>query len=230
MMYLLDALVVGVLVLCVCLGWRRGFVRTVSGLAALVAAVLVAAVFSGPVAKTIYVNAVEPKVVSALEDHVEGELLPTEEQLDRALERFPSFVTALLETEDLDSGAAILAQVNAAQTEVVAVDRIVDQVITPVVLPLIRLVCSVLLFVVGYLAALLLLRTLNVVTKLPLIKQMNNVLGLLAGVVTGGLWVLFIVRALYAVALLGVFPWLSSALLEETFLISQIATLLPVGV
>ena len=230
MTYVLDALVILVPVLCVWQGWRRGFVRTVSGLVALIAAVLVAAIFSGPMSDVLYAGAVEPKVTAALEAHVEGELLPTAEQLDSALDRFPAFVTALLEAEGMDSGAAILKKVNAAPTEAVAVDTIVERAVTPVVLPLVRLVCSVALFLLAYVIAMVLLRALNVMTNLPVIKQLNNVLGLLAGVVTGGLWVLFLVRALYALALMGVAAWLTPQQLEDTLLISQIATLLPVGV
>lgn len=230
MTYVFDALVVLLPVLCVVLGWHRGFVRTVSGLVALVAAVLVAAAFSGPIAKVVYANAVEPKVTAALESYAEGELLPNAEQLDSALERFPAFVTALLEMEGLDSGFAIFNKLDQGQAKDAAVDTVTQQVITPVVLPLVRMLCSVVLFLLTYVVAALLLRMLNVVTKLPLIKQMNNVLGLLAGVVTGGLWVLFLVRALYAVALLSVFEWLTPSVLDETLLISQIATLLPVGV
>ena len=229
MTYVFDGLLVALFLLCVWLGWRRGFVRTVSGLIALIAAVLVAAVFSGPIAKAVYTGAVEPKVTAVLEQHIEGDILPSEEKLDAALEKLPSFVTTLLEAKELDSGAAVLAKVEALDADESAAEGITRQVITPVALPLIKLLCSVVLFILAYIVAAFVLRALDVVAKLPLIKQMNNLLGLLAGAVTGALWVLFAVRVLYTLALLGVAPWLTPALLEDTVLVAPIGALLPTG-
>ena len=227
MNYVFDGLLVVLAALCVWSGWRRGFVRTVSGLLALIAAVLVAAVFSGPIAKAVYTSAVEPKVTAALEDQIEGEVLPSAEQLDTALESLPPFVTALLESKELDSGEAILAKVETLDADESAAEGITRQVITPIALPLVQLLFSVLLFVVVYIVASIVLRALDVVAKLPLIKQANNFLGLLAGAVTGCLWVMFAVRVLFALALLGVAPWLTPAVLEDTTLVSYVATLIP---
>ena len=112
MTYVLDGLMVALFALCVWAGWKRGFVRTVSGLIALVAAVLVVAVLSGPIAKAVYTNAVEPKVTAALEQQIEGDVLPSEEKLDAALEKLPELVTTLLESQKMDSGAAILDKVD----------------------------------------------------------------------------------------------------------------------
>ena len=227
MNYVFDGLLVVLVALCVWAGWRRGFVRTVSGLLALIAAVLVAAVFSGPIAKAVYESAVEPKVTAALAEQIEGDVLPSEEQLDTALESLPPFVTALLESKELDSGEAILAKVDTLDADESAAEGITRQVITPIALPLVQLLCSVLLFVITYIVAAIVLRALDVVAKLPLIKQMNGFLGLLAGAVTGCLWALFFVRVLFALALLGVAPWLTPAVLEDTALVSYVATLIP---
>lgn len=227
MTYVFDGLMILLFVLCVWLGWHRGFVRTVSGLIALIAAVLVAAVFSGPIAKAVYTHGVEPRVTAVLSEHIEGELLPSEEKLDTALDKLPPFVTSLLEAKELDSGAAILDKVETLEAGETAAEGITRQVIKPIVLSLIQLLCSVILFALTYLLAAIALRALDVVAKLPLIKQMNNLLGLLAGAVTGGLWVLFAIRVLYTLALLGVAPWLTPALLADTLLISYVGTLLP---
>lgn len=227
MIYVLDAIVVALFLLCVGLGWRRGFVRTVSGLLALIAAVLVAAVFSAPIAKAVYTNIAAPKITAALSEQIEGDVLPSETQLDTALEHLPPFVTTLLESKGLDSGAAILAKVDALDAGESAAEGITRQVIAPIAVSVLQLLCSVLLFVITYIVAAIVLRALDVVAKLPLIKQMNRFLGLLAGAVTGCLWVLFAVRVLYALALLGVAPWLTPAVLEDTTLISYISTLVP---
>ena len=65
MAYVLDALLIVLFALCVYLGWRRGLIKTASGLIALAAAVAVSVLLSGPVAELVYDKAVEPAVVSA---------------------------------------------------------------------------------------------------------------------------------------------------------------------
>lgn len=227
MIYLFDVLMVALVVLCVWLGWHRGFVRTVGGLVALIAAVLVSAVFSGPIAKAIYANTVEPKVMEVLETHVEGQILPDAAQLDAALERMPELVSSMLNNSGLGSGAEVLAKIDFVRADETAAAGIARQVITPVVLPLIRTLCSVVLFALAYVLALLAARALNVMTKLPLIKQANRLLGLFGGAITGVLWMLFAIRLLYSVAAFGVFPWLTPARLDGTLLISFVKTILP---
>ncbi len=227
MIYVFDVLMVALVALCVWLGWERGFVRTVSGLLALIAAVLVAAVFSGPIAKAIYSDTVEPKVMDTLSAHVEGQILPDARELDEALDKMPELVSSMLENSGLGSGTAVLEKIDFVRADETAAACITRKVITPVVLPLIKTLCSVVLFSLAYVLALLAARALNVMTKLPLIKQANRFLGLFAGLVTGVLWMLFAIRLLYAVASFGVFPWLTPTRLDDTLLISFVGTVFP---
>lgn len=227
MTYVLDFVLIALFVLCVWLGWSRGFIKTVSGLIALVAAVLLASMLSGPIAEGVYNGSVEPAVFSALEEHVSGEVLPTEEQLDTAIEKLPSFVTTLLAAGDMDSGAAILSKVEVVDAGKTAARTITDRVITPIVLPLMQMLCSVLIFLLVYIVASILLRVLDLVAKLPLLKQLNSFLGLLAGALTGAVWVIFVARILFTLAWLGIAEWLSPALLEQTWLVSFANSLIP---
>ena len=227
MTYVFDGLLLILFALCVWLGWKRGFIKTVSGLIALVVAVLVASTFSAPIATAVYDGSVEPAVVTALEEHISDEVLPDEAELDTAIEKLPSFVTMLLKAGEMDSGAAILAKVDGVDAGKNAARTITDHVITPIVLPLMQMLCSVLLFLLAYIVVSLVLRVLDLVAKLPVLKQINNALGLLAGAVTGALWVIFAARILFTLAWLGVAEWLSPAVLEQTWLVSFANGLIP---
>ena len=94
MAYVLDALLIVLFALCVYLGWRRGLIKTASGLIALAAAVAVSVLLSGPVAELVYDKAVEPAVVSALEEQIQDNTVPVAQQVDNALEQMPGFITA----------------------------------------------------------------------------------------------------------------------------------------
>lgn len=227
MSYLLDALLLILFALCVWIGWKRGFIKTVSGLIALVAAVIVAATFSAPIAEGVYTNSVEPAVLSTLEEQISGEVLPSAEDLDAAIEKMPSLVATLLEVGDMGSGAAILEQVDVVEAGKSAARTITDRVVAPIVLPLMQMLCSVVLFAITYLIALILLRVLDLVAKLPLLKQLNSTLGLVAGALTGALWVVFVARFLFTAAWLGLAEWLSPEMLEQTWLTSFANGLIP---
>lgn len=154
MAILLDVLMVLLFVLCVWSGWRRGFVKVLGGVLALVAATLVSVLFSASVA-----------------------------------------------------------------------DAVADKV--SLQLPLVQLICSVALFAVTFAVVSFVLRSLDVVAKIPLIKQLNKVLGLAVGVLSGVLWVWFAINVLKLVAPLGWIPALTPAVLGETRLITWLGAMLP---
>lgn len=227
MTFLFDAILVLLFVLCVWLGWHRGFIRTISGLIALVAAVVLSSLLSGPIAGGIYDSAIEPALTQTLSEHIQSEALPTAEQIDEALEEMPGMVQALLRAEGMDSGEAVLEQLDVAAIGDSAAHSIEEKVLAPIVCGLLTLLCSVLLFLLAYGLASFLLRILNVVAKLPLLKQANGVLGIVAGGLSGLLWVLFAAEVLQTVAGLGVFSWLTPAMLEDTWVVSLIGSLSP---
>lgn len=227
MSYLFDALLVALFALCVWIGWSRGFIKTISGLIALAAAVIVAATFSAPIANAVYTDSVEPAVMSTLEEHINNEVLPSEEELDTAIEKMPALVVTLLETKNIGSGEAILAQVEDVDAGKSAARTITDRVITPIVLPLLQMLCSVVLFLVTYLIASIVLRVLDLVAKLPVLKQLNSTLGVVAGALTGAMWVIFAARILFTLAWLGVVAWLSPEIMEQTWIASFANGLIP---
>ena len=227
MSYLLDAVLIVLFALCVWIGWKRGFIKTVSGLIALAVAVIVASTFSTPIANAVYTGTVEPAVLSTLEEKISSEVLPTAEQLDAAIDEMPSLVATLLEVGDMGSGAAILEQVDAVESGKSAASTITDCVVTPIVLPLMQMLCSVVLFAAAYLIASILLRVLDLVAKLPVLKQLNSVLGVVAGALTGAAWVIFAARILFTLAWLGMAEWLTPEVLEQTWVVTFANSLIP---
>ena len=226
MAYVLDGLLIVLFALCVYLGWRRGLIKTASGLIALAAAVAVSVLLSGPVAELVYDKAVEPAVVSALEEQIQDNTVPVAQQVDNALEQMPGFITALLAGRGLDSGEAILDGLRVEEMGASVAEGIAQQVVAPLVCPLLEGLCAILLFILVYMAALLLLRVLDLVARIPFIKQLNRGLGLVAGVCSGALWVIFAVGVITTLTYLCWIPALTPEVLEGTLLISRLRDLL----
>lgn len=154
MSVLLDGLMILLFGLCAWSGWRRGFIKMLSGLLALVVASLASSVLSSPIAAAIAPRSPLPPVV-------------------------------------------------------------------------VSLLCSIVLFILSYALMTFMLRTLNVVAKLPLLKFANKALGLAVGMASGILWVLFAMGVLYTLAWLGWIPFLTPAVMAKTHLISWLSGLLP---
>lgn len=220
MNFVFDILLLALFVLFIILGYKRGFIKTVSGLVALVVAVLLASSLSGPIANGVYTGTVHPTVLNALEEEISTEVLPSETELDTAIENMPGWISALLAVGEVGDGAAILDKVDAVEMGKSAANTIMDVVVTPLVLPMMQMLCSVLLFLVAYIVVSLLLGLLDLVAKLPILKQLNKILGLIAGVATGALWVIFAARILYLLAWMGIGEWLTPAILDDTWLVS----------
>ena len=93
--------------------------------------------------------------------------------------------------------------------------------------PVLKVVCSLLLFLLFRLLISLLLKLLNVLAKLPVLKQANKTLGIVAGVVQGVLWVFLIATIIQAVAATGLVPLVSNELVESTILVKWLLQINP---
>ena len=229
MAYLFDLLLVALFALCVYIGWRRGFVETASGLIALAAAVLVSTTLSGPIANWAYTTTLEPTISSTLQEQLPAEVLPGADEIDVALDKLPPFVTDLLVAGEAGDGESVLSKLDTAVDSENVSAAITEKVVTPIVLPLLEMVCSTILVMVVYFIAMFLLRLLNLVTKLPVLKQINGLLGVVAGAITGAVWAIFAARILFIVAGFCWFEWLTPAMLDQGLLVPVANGLFPVA-
>ena len=150
------------------------------------------------------------------------------ENLDSAYQSLPDVVKNLLAQvgiEDVDD----LAQTMPMGTNT-PISESVNAVIEPLLLPLIKALCSLLLFFIVYIAAGIALRVLNVVAKLPLLKQVNKTLGLVGGIVSGALWALLAVTVIQVLAATGAADGaVTLQTIGETTVVNWIVGINPLG-
>lgn len=201
MKYLLDAVVILIFLLCVVIGHKRGFIKTVTGIVAFVAALAVSSLLSGPIAGLVYDKAVEPSIVETVDTKLEEVEGSATEKLYDAYESLPDMVKSLLVQTGIENAGDLEAKL---PTEGDTIGQSVVAVVEPILLPLIKAICSLLLFFIVYIVAAILLKMLDIVAKLPLLKQVNKALGLVGGIVSGALWALLAVTVLQILAATGV--------------------------
>lgn len=200
MKYLLDAVVILIFLLCVLVGHKRGFIKTVTGIVAFAAALAVSALLSGAVAGVVYDKAVEPSVIETVNAQLEEAEGTAIENLDSAYQSLPSVVKNLLAQTGIENVDDLSIRLPMGGD---SMGHSFAAVIEPVLLPLLKAMCSLILFLITYIVASIVLRVLNVVAKLPLLKQVNKTLGLVGGIVSGALWALLAVTVLQILAATG---------------------------
>ena len=228
MKYLLDIVVILIFLLCVAIGRKRGFIKTVAGVVALVVALAVSAMFNAPVAEYIYNKTIEPAILSTVSEKVEQIEGSAKEQVENVYEGLSPLVKNMLAQTGIES-ADDLALSLPLETDA-PIPETVAALIYPVLLPLVKAICSLLLFLVAYIVASIVLRVLNVVAKLPILKQVNKTLGLIGGIVSGVLWVLVAVTVIQIIAAMGTADGaVTLQTVQDTLLVDWIADVNPLS-
>ena len=227
MAYLIDGIIVALFALSVFVGYKRGFIKTIAGIVAFVAAAILALLLCGPVASLAYDNLVEPAVLESVTADGVGSM---ESRVDAALESMPGFVTNLLANSGIHTGADVLDRMDVSEGAASLAQQISVNVVKPIALPLLELIATLVLFIVAYILLRILLSVLDVVAKLPVLKQLNNVLGLAAGALSGVLWVLFAVSLMQvAAAISGPDFAINQAVLSDATVAQWVIRMNPVG-
>lgn len=227
MVYILDILLVVLLALSMWNGYRNGFVRAMSHLVALALAALIAPLFSGSVAQAVYDSQLGP----ALEHTVIRQVHGTGEEVvntaaDDVMANLPSSVKKTMRENGIVVDAKLTAQLSKNATVQIkkAVSSAFDKMVRPVMISVLEVVVTV-LSVMGIFALLLMILGLaDKYFKLPVLKKLNGVLGLIPGAVNGAVVVLVAVMLIQFLA--SVSPetaLINTTVLENTWLTGWLA-------
>ena len=235
---LIDGIIVLVFLAMILVSYTRGFIKSLTPLASLAAALAAAILLSMPAANFLYNTGIAPKVEKAISSSVEKAGTTASQALDGVMDNIPGFMkNALGEQSGADLIKKAASDVSGTAQEVA--QKVADKVIRPAGVSVLRAICFVLLLLLGYIAARIAFSILNFVAKLPLIKSMDKILGLFAGILLGAVWALILSAALYVVASTGAFGGvlstqtldgarLTSALVKINPIINVLRNLLPI--
>lgn len=208
---MIDIIILAVLVIFAVLGWRRGLVRTLTELLAVILALVFSAQIARAAAPVIVDKAIRPATHAAIE-HKVGELVAESvpehspvEELERVVEAIPNeFIReqaqGLLDGMGTAAEAAIApTQERLEQAGKEVADAVLDGVVRDVIQSVLCAVCCVILtFLLR-----LLTRVLRIVEKLPVVRQLNELGGALIGVGKG---LILVVLVLWVLRQTGIIP------------------------
>lgn len=216
----MDAIVLAVLGVSLALGWRRGFVKSVSGLVGLVLALVLASTLAQPVGEKIDEAVIRPwaidQVVSMQGDAVTADT-PIE-QLD--IVAVNAHISQIFHVDILGTADAS-GQTVGEYVESMVVDSGITMSIS-------RSLATILLFVGTSLVVWLITLILTPILKLPGLKQFNEWLGLLVGLLNAVIILLVVatVVRLFGSSIVG-FDF-GPQEIEQTFLFKYIDQMNPI--
>lgn len=190
-----------ILVLCIIgglgfLGLKKGFVKMAFSVASTIVALLVAMIFSPVVAGMMKSNEnivgfFDEKIgaiINFTSDEAEEETESKQESLIESLPLPETFKDTLLENNTAEAYMELQAN---------NFKEFVCRQITNVIINAIAFVITLILAIIGLIV---LCFALNLLTKLPLLKQVNTTAGLAIGLVEGVLvvWILFVILTMFA--------------------------------
>lgn len=190
MAIIIDLVLLSLFIFAVILGRRRGFIRSVMGLASFVLSGLVAVLFSSGVASLF-----EKQLTGFFSDRINDWLLGIREGLAAGasdaefLSGLPESFTVLAGAFGIDSDkmSQKLAELGGNGEE--AIGHLSTYIAEPIGHTVALALSFLLLFLAASIVCRLIFRALNLVAKMPVLHAINSLGGALIGIVYGFLWV-----------------------------------------
>lgn len=167
MALIVDLLLIAVLAVCVFFGWKRGFIKAVSGFVTYILSFILANIFWKFIAG--FVGAL-PFLKDMVTEGVEGPVFEEGAGFTQKLQTMFSFM------------ASDVIQNGNTETTTAVMNNYLAETLT-------MIISFVLIFVVAMLLLKLVFRFLNsIIKKIPLVKQINGILGAVVGFLNGSIW------------------------------------------
>lgn len=183
MSLVLDLIVLAIILLCIVISAKRGFVKALIETVGFVLAIFLAFTISEPLAVTTYDKLLEPPVVTAV---AESGVQSSEDIADKIFEALPKLITDNLsrlgvETESVKENINTTAQNGIEET----VSTVSQNVIKPVAVEFIGLLYSVLLAIIFMILVKPIAKIVNKLFSFSIIGKLNSGLGAILGLVQG---------------------------------------------
>ena len=188
MAWMLDAFVVAIILLCIIFSVRRGFVRTAVEVVGLFLSFYLAFAAAGVIASAVFDHFIAPamvqKTVSAVQQNTQSSAVLTAESIWNALPQTVTKVAGNFGVTAQSVAGKVGGSFSAANLQPVA-EQAVQAAARPVVVPLLRAVAGGVLTLILMVFVKILARLLGRVARLPVLRQVDAVLGIILGLVKG---------------------------------------------
>ncbi len=200
MEFIIDIILAALLAVCLIVGWKKGFVKSLMDLASNLIAFIVARIVSVQAAPAVYSRYFEQHARETLTRELSSAGTSASAQVQSALDSIPESLNGFFSLIGVDKQALTesLSQ-KLGQGSAETVDVLMTNIVSPIFTAVIKLLAFVAVFVLAVLLLKLLTLLLDKLTELPALKQANELFGLIFGAVKG---VIVVIVTCFALELL----------------------------
>lgn len=195
----------------VLVGFHRGLIKSLVELVGTVAAVIAAILLASMIAPAIFDSFIRPPMIEQIQgaiDNTVGQDMAT--QVQQVLDALPSFLSQSLAGYGMNADQ--IGQVMGGTTDNAA--GAVADLIAPVVTDLVKTVLMLILFLVLLIVVRLLARGIDRIFGLPVLRQLNAVLGAVFGILKCAVFIMILCAVLHVV--LPMLPTVPEIFSQET--------------
>lgn len=176
----IDLILALIILVCVIISAKRGFVKVFIETVGFVAAVFLAFTISSSLANMVYDKIIEPPIVTAV---AQNGTESAQEVVDKTFKSLPAFINNSLYdfSEKINEGIST----NLQQDIEVTVKNASQQVIKPIITKILGLIFSVIIFVLLLIIVKLLARIINKLFSFSIVGTANRFLGGTLGLIKG---------------------------------------------
>lgn len=201
MNYLIDLILVGIVLLVVFLGTKKGFVVTVCDLVAGILAVAAAKFASTGVADFIYSNMLKETVTAFLTEkyaHLQSGLAGAIDNAVSAFDFLPDGILAFLQSSGFLDSNALSAEILGSIT---TVEQLEVQIVSPVLLSVLGMICFAILSVIFVFVFRIVGRLISKIIRITKIgEKLDSILGGVCGLIKGCLYAVVIAAVICVVS------------------------------
>ena len=198
MSIILDVILIAIFAAYVITAAKKGFVRTLLELVAVVAAIFLSFQISPVISQTVYDGFVEKEIVATLEEQISENVdaLSVTEKANAVLDSIPDFAVSLASSAGVEI-STIKDQISSQKFDSQNLAQsLVDKIAEPIVVGALTIIIFILLAVVLMIALKFVAKLISKLFDIPLVKSVNKSLGGVLGAIKGALVVVVICTAL----------------------------------
>ena len=183
---LLDIGFVIIILLCVVFGYKKGFFKSIAGFIGAVIAMFLAWVLAGLIANALYQGVFREKLIDNISSVLSNDALASfPEKAAQVVANLPGFLSNTLNNQGITSSQIEQSlQAGGSNTAPATAD-----LISPAVIWLLQLLLTVILFFILVILVRLVIKLIGNVFRLPILRQVDGILGGLFGIFKGVVYI-----------------------------------------
>lgn len=183
MQYFLDISLILILVITIISNWKKGFTRSILGVAKTIVAILTSYLFGPPASAWVSEHLITDRVTDTIYEHLLTALEAGSEMVDLTsiLENLPSWVSILLEKAGVDSSTIFEGALGSSQS--LTLQELAHSLATPISKMISDMIGYTAVFLIAMIVFAIVAYILGKIVELPILRQIDRGLGLVLGII-----------------------------------------------